>query len=246
MTRNAVPFCSPTSYRVQMCGCVSCEMARASRSNRSRNCGSPASVVWQDLDRDRAVESRVARFVHLAHATGAKQRQDFVGAKPRAGGQGHSLCDCTGGWPETATNMPRLSVPSSHASPSAPNSSGAGQMCWSETDRRLSVDERQHAIVLRHATESSPATRPHRFHSACGNSGRPRAAIRPCERAPRPDRPDLQGRASTTRPDSDPPAGFPTAPHTPSSNGQPAARDRRSFVTTPRPGRERCSSRRRR
>ena len=28
--------------------------------------------VWQNLDRDRTVESRVARFIHLAHATGAE------------------------------------------------------------------------------------------------------------------------------------------------------------------------------
>ena len=28
--------------------------------------------VWQNLDRDRTVESRIARFIHLAHATGAE------------------------------------------------------------------------------------------------------------------------------------------------------------------------------
>jgi hypothetical protein len=28
--------------------------------------------IWEDLDCDRTVESRVARLIHLAHATGAQ------------------------------------------------------------------------------------------------------------------------------------------------------------------------------
>ena len=56
-----------------MCGWVSCEIARASRSKRSRNCGSPASCRGQDLDRDGAIEPRVARLVDLAHAARAER-----------------------------------------------------------------------------------------------------------------------------------------------------------------------------
>ena len=49
------------------------EIARASRSNRSRNCGSAAKCVGQDLDRDGAIEPRVARAIDLAHAAGAER-----------------------------------------------------------------------------------------------------------------------------------------------------------------------------
>ena len=41
----------------------------------------------EDFDGDGAIEPRVARFVHLAHAAGAERREDFVGAKARAGSQ---------------------------------------------------------------------------------------------------------------------------------------------------------------
>ena len=39
----------------------------------------------QDLDRDVAVQPRIARLVDLAHAAGAQQRQDFVGAQAGTG-----------------------------------------------------------------------------------------------------------------------------------------------------------------
>ena len=65
-------------------------MTRASRSKRSRNCGSPATCVRQDLDRDRAIEARVAGLVDLAHATGAKRAEDFVWAETGAGGKCHA------------------------------------------------------------------------------------------------------------------------------------------------------------
>ena len=42
--------------------------------------------VWEDLDSDRTVESRVARFIHFPHATRAQQRQNLVCAEARAGG----------------------------------------------------------------------------------------------------------------------------------------------------------------
>ena len=38
-------------------------------------------VLGQDLDGDEAIEARVTRFVHFAHASGAEWREDFVGAK---------------------------------------------------------------------------------------------------------------------------------------------------------------------
>ena len=43
----------------------------------------------QDLQRDVAIEPRVARAIHLAHATRADQGDDFVGAEPGAGGYRH-------------------------------------------------------------------------------------------------------------------------------------------------------------
>ena len=42
----------------------------------------------EHLDGDRAIEPRVAGFVDLAHPACAKERDDFVRAEPRAGGQG--------------------------------------------------------------------------------------------------------------------------------------------------------------
>src|SRR5262249_36607602 len=47
-------------------------------------------VLGQDLDRDRAVEARVLRTVHLAHAASAETRQHFVRPELRAARQGHS------------------------------------------------------------------------------------------------------------------------------------------------------------
>ena len=72
-----------------MCGWLSAAMARASRSKRSRSDGSPAQARGQDLDRDRAVEPRVARAIDLAHAAGADATGDFIGAEARAGDERH-------------------------------------------------------------------------------------------------------------------------------------------------------------
>ena len=76
MTRNAVPCCSPTSYRVQMCGCVelrdrarlAVEALAELRVGRER--------LGEDLDGDRAIEARVARLVDLAHAAGPEGGED--------------------------------------------------------------------------------------------------------------------------------------------------------------------------
>ena len=45
--------------------------------------------VGQDLDRDGAIEARVAGPVDLAHAAGAEGGEDFVRAEAGAGGKGH-------------------------------------------------------------------------------------------------------------------------------------------------------------
>ena len=42
--------------------------------------------LGQDLDRDVAIELRVARAIDLAHAAGAERRQDLVRAEAGAGG----------------------------------------------------------------------------------------------------------------------------------------------------------------
>src|SRR5947199_2899958 len=43
----------------------------------------------EHLDRDRALEPRVARLVHLTHASGAQQTDDLKRAEARAGDQIH-------------------------------------------------------------------------------------------------------------------------------------------------------------
>ena len=45
--------------------------------------------VRENLDRDRAIEARVARLVDLAHAAGAEGGEDFVRAEASAGLQCH-------------------------------------------------------------------------------------------------------------------------------------------------------------
>ena len=46
--------------------------------------------VGQDLDRDGAVEPRVAGLVHLAHAAGAERRDDLVRAETGTRCEGHA------------------------------------------------------------------------------------------------------------------------------------------------------------
>lgn len=46
-------------------------------------------MVGQHLEGHVAIEPRVARAIDLAHAPGAKQRRDFVGAEPAANGKRH-------------------------------------------------------------------------------------------------------------------------------------------------------------
>ena len=80
----------PTSWSVQMCGWLrlrdrprlALEALRALRASAAR-CGG------QHLDRDGALEPRVARLVDLAHPARAERREDLVGAEPGPGGEGH-------------------------------------------------------------------------------------------------------------------------------------------------------------
>ena len=50
----------------------------ASRVNRASRSGSSANAVGQHLDRDLAIELRVARAVHLAHAALAELGEDLM------------------------------------------------------------------------------------------------------------------------------------------------------------------------
>jgi hypothetical protein len=54
-------------------------------------------VGEKDFHRHRSIKARVPRFVHLAHAPGADQGQEFIGAETGAGGEGQTLAvDYTG------------------------------------------------------------------------------------------------------------------------------------------------------
>ena len=61
----------------------------ASRLKRASRSGSQREELGQDLQRDVAIELRVARAIDLAHAACAEGRDDLVGAEARAGGQRH-------------------------------------------------------------------------------------------------------------------------------------------------------------
>ena len=45
--------------------------------------------IGNDLQREKSIEPRISRLVHLAHASGADEAQDIVRAEPGAGGEGH-------------------------------------------------------------------------------------------------------------------------------------------------------------
>ena len=60
----------------------------ASRVNRASRSGSLAKRVGQDLERDIAIQLRVARAIDLSHAAFADRRGDFVDAEAGAGGEG--------------------------------------------------------------------------------------------------------------------------------------------------------------
>ena len=79
----------PTSNSVQMCGWLSAEIVRASRSKRARTSGFADQVLGQHLDRHVAAEPRVLGAVDLAHAARAERGDDFVGTEAGAGTQAH-------------------------------------------------------------------------------------------------------------------------------------------------------------
>ena len=59
--------------------------ARASVSNRPRATASLRQRVGNDLDRDLALQSRIAGAIHLAHAPCTEQTDDFVCANSTSG-----------------------------------------------------------------------------------------------------------------------------------------------------------------
>ena len=66
---------------------------RGERLRLAREAGEAIGIgserLRQDLDRDVAIEPRVARAIDLAHAAGAEQRDDFVDVETRAGREEH-------------------------------------------------------------------------------------------------------------------------------------------------------------
>ena len=60
----------------------------------AREPGEPVGVareeIGQDFDRDVAIELRIARAIHLAHAPGPEGGKDFVRAKACAGVEGQT------------------------------------------------------------------------------------------------------------------------------------------------------------
>ena len=61
-----------------MCGWLSDEITRASRSKRFSELLVLREPGGEHLDRDVAAEPRVARAPHFAHAAGAERRCDLV------------------------------------------------------------------------------------------------------------------------------------------------------------------------
>jgi hypothetical protein len=45
----------------------------------------------QNVDRDRAIEARVTRAIHLAHPPGTHGGEDFIGAEADARCEGHGI-----------------------------------------------------------------------------------------------------------------------------------------------------------
>ena len=61
--------------------------------------------VRQDLDRDVAIQLRVARAIDLAHAACADRGDDFVDAEARAGGEGQVAASIRAGGPADGINV---------------------------------------------------------------------------------------------------------------------------------------------
>jgi hypothetical protein len=46
--------------------------------------------IGKDFDRDATIQLRVLREIHLAHAPGTEQAENFMGAETKADGQRHA------------------------------------------------------------------------------------------------------------------------------------------------------------
>ena len=79
---------APSSWIATMCGCERAATARASRSNRPhpRVLG---EALGQHLDRDLAMQARVAGAIDLAHPARAQRSDDLVLSETGTGGEGH-------------------------------------------------------------------------------------------------------------------------------------------------------------
>ena len=86
----------PEVVQAVMFGWFSAAAARASCSKRRSRSGS-AEDDGQDLDGDVSLEPRVARPVHLSHATRA-ERRDLVGTEAYSGGECHPMCENSTPW----------------------------------------------------------------------------------------------------------------------------------------------------
>jgi hypothetical protein len=49
--------------------------------------------VGENLDGYNTLQTRIACLIHLAHAARAERREDLIGTKPEAVGQGHAICE---------------------------------------------------------------------------------------------------------------------------------------------------------
>ena len=70
--------------------------------------GVAGELVGQDLDRDVALQPRVARPVDLAHPARAERGEDLVGAEAGTGRQGHSAHIVPGAFPGAMNRQGKL------------------------------------------------------------------------------------------------------------------------------------------
>ena len=82
---SRVPSCAPMSNTGQMCGWLSAASVRASRSKRCFKSAFVGDVRGQHLDRDGAVQARVARAIDLAHAAAANRVHHLVRPQAKTG-----------------------------------------------------------------------------------------------------------------------------------------------------------------
>ena len=86
--------------------------------------------IRQNLERDVAIQLRIARAIHLAHAAGAKGREDFVRAEAGAWSEGQRLVDYIGG------TTARTDEDCARKCSLAARRNGARTVTWSDAQRR--------------------------------------------------------------------------------------------------------------